>query len=260
MPKTLPVLLRRLLPALCVLALSACMHSGGKRWAGEYVAGERRLQLRSTGEFDYDGGSCFPAHSDSDVGLPDEFSGRFRVEGRWIVLEAVGIGSHPCSGITGKLYARSVEGRRHLFDERYLRGIAHDVRRGAPPDRLYPWHIAGEAGEFSAKALDWLPPPFAQWAALPPPSGRVIAIGPVQHRMRYGSGGRVDGEESFAMLTLDFGSRHGAFQGMPVCVPGRAGRYWLEAAAEHTSTLRWSWSSTGQGAPTLGMPLESACR
>jgi hypothetical protein len=253
--------LRRLLPALSILALSACAHTGVTRWAGDYEAGVRRLQLRSTGEFDYDGGSCFHDHSDSDVGFADAFSGRFRVEGRWIVLEPAGIGYiEHCSSITLKLYAHSAEGRRYLFEERYLRGIAHDVRRGAPPDRYYPWHIAGEPGEFSAAALDWLPPPFAHWAAMPPPAGRVVAIGPVQQRTRYGSAGRVEGEESFAMLTLDFGRRQGAFEGLPVCVPGRERRYWLEAAAEDTSTLRWSWPATGDGAPEVGMRVESACR
>lgn len=253
--------LRLLLPALIALTLSACAPVGIKRWAGDYVAGDRHLQLRPTGEFDYDGGSCFPPHSDSDVGLSDRFSGRYRVDGRWIVLEPATLAyAQSCTGITLKLYAHKVEGHRYLLDERYLQGIAHDVRRGQPPDRVYPWHIAGEPADFAAAPLDWLPPPFARWATMPPPAGRVVAIGPVQRRTRYGSGGRVDGEEGFAMLTVDFGLHQGAFAGMPVCVPDRPGRYWLEAAGEDTSTLRWAWSPTGQGAPVPGMPLESACR
>lgn len=250
-----------LLSTLALLTLGACMPSGVKRWAGDYVAGARRLQLRATGEFEYNGGSCFLAQSDSDVGFTDEFSGRFRVDGHWIVLEPVEIGAPiPCSGMTERLYARRVDGHRYLLDERYVRGIAHEVRIGAPPDRLYPWHIADEPAQIGAGGHDWLPEPYARWTTMPPPSGRVVEIGPVQQRTRYGSGGRVDGEETFAMLTLDFGQRHGAFQGMPVCVPGRPGRYSLETATEHTSTLRWSWVPSGEGAPVVGMSLTSACR
>jgi hypothetical protein len=257
--RAIPLLPRLCLTALVLLALSACMPSGVKRWAGDYVAGARRLQLRATGEFDYVGGACFPADSDSDVGFSDDASGRFRVDGHWIVLEAVTIPA-PCSGITERLYARRVDGHRYLLDEHYVRSIAHEVRIGAPPGRLYPWHIAGEPAEIDAGAHDWLPQPYAAWTTMPPPSGCVVEIGPVQRRTRYGSAGRVEGEENFAILTLDFGQRHGAFPGMPVCVPGQPRRYWLQAATEHTSTLRSAWAPSGEGAPEVGMVLTSECR
>jgi len=261
MPTVLSILLRGLLPALAVFALSACTHFDVKRLAGDYVAGGRRLTLTPTGEFDYDGGGCFPAHSNSDVGFLDAFGGHYRVEGRWILLEPAEMGYiEGCSAITLKLYALEVEGHRYLFDERSLRGIAHAVRLGVPPDRFHTWHVSGQPAEFSDVASDWLPAPYAQWATMPPPAGHVIAIGPVERRFIYGSAGRIDGEEIFAMLTVDFGQRDGAFAGMPVCVPDRPGRFWLETAGNDTSTLRWSWSPTGEGAPVPGMPLGSACR
>jgi hypothetical protein len=260
MPNSLPRLLRPLF-TLCVLLLSACAHNDAKRWAGDYEAGIRKLQLLPTGEFSYDGGGCFPAHSDSDVGFSDDFAGRYRVDGRWLVLEPANLGYiDGCSGITLKLYAGEHDDRRFLLDEKYLHRIAHDLRRGAAFDRFWPWHVAGEPGEFSAMALKKLPPPYAALASMPPPSGRVVAIDSVQQRTRYGSAGRVDGEEMFAMLTIDFGRRHGAFAGMPVCLSGGSRRYWLDAVDEDSSTLRWAWSTSGEGAPVVGMSFESTCR
>jgi hypothetical protein len=260
MPGTFSTLLRCTLAALGLLALGGCLTGGAKRWAGDYEAGIGRLQLHPTGEFAYDGGGCFPPHSDSDVGFADEFAGHYRMQGPWIVLEPTDPGYiEGCSGTTLKLHGYRAHGRRYLFDERYLRSIAHDVRRGVPPDRFHPWHVAGEPAELVAAPADLLPEPLAAESKLPPPAGRVVSIGPVQRRTRYGSAGRVEGEELFAMLTVDFGRRHGAFAGLPVCTPGRPGRYWLEAAAEDTATLRWAWSPSGEGEPVAGMRLDSAC-
>lgn len=260
MSQPLTHLLRLTLHALCIATLGGCTAAGPRHWAGDYEAGLMRLQLDPDGGFTYDGGSCFPPHTDTDVGFSDEYRGRYRVEGGWIVLEpANGLGIVSCSKITPRLYAHQVEGHRFLFDERYLQSIAHDVRRGAPPDRYYPWHVAGAPAEF-AGSPDWLPAPYARWATMPPPSARVTAVGPVQHRMRYGTAGRVEGEESFAMLTLDIGQREGAFAGMPVCRPGLEGRFWLDTVSAETATLRWAWSpSPTARPPEAGMVFESAC-
>src|SRR5687767_14647120 len=64
---------------------------------------------------------------------------------------------------------------------------------------------------------------------MPPPSGRLVAIGPTEQRRRFGSGGRIDGVEAYAMLTLEFGSRYGASPACPsVCRAARDATGWKQ--------------------------------
>ncbi|GAB6194923.1 hypothetical protein PAGU2595_002220 [Lysobacter xanthus] len=81
----------------------------------------------------------------------------------------------------------------------------------------------------------------------------------MQKRTLYGAAGRIEGEQLFAILTLNFGRNQGAFEGMPICVPGTPPTLLLQSAAENTSTLGWVWSTTGAGAPDIGQLFESAC-
>ncbi|GAB6194924.1 hypothetical protein [Lysobacter xanthus] len=174
MPTMFAMALRVALSALCLQALPAEARSPSADWAGSYIAGSGKLMLYPTGKFDYDGsssGNCFPDNG-GDVGFVEAFSGRYRMKGGWIVLkpETPGyIGG--CSGIALRLFAYRVGARRYLFDEHYLRRIAHEVRRGADPKVYYPWHTAGEPAELTRAARAWLPPPFAHMATTRPPSG-----------------------------------------------------------------------------------------
>lgn len=263
MPATARAFLRLSLATVCLLALGACAHlspSSARAWAGDYTLGDGRLQLRASGEFDYQGGSCFRSDSDSDVGMPDEFGGRFRVDGDWIVLEPL-TGAHidHCSGLGLKLYALRVDGHRYLLDETYLRAVVNEVRSGRTHDSFPTWHRSGEPEAFSKPLSDWLPSPYAEILRRPPPTGQVVAIGPVTTRTRYGSAGRIDGEESAAVLTVDIGRRDGAFEGMRMCVEGRPAKVVLDTVSEEQSTVNWAWP-TGRGSPPeVGTRVGGAC-
>jgi hypothetical protein len=260
MPAPARLLLHFLLTATVLSGLSACAHSNGgthTAWAGHYESGADRLQLLPSGEFTYDGGHCFSG--DSDVGLPDTFAGRYRVEGRWLTLEPLTVGPAACSAMGLKLHALRVDGRRYLLDEKYLRALVNEVRSGKVHDDFPTWHVSGEPPAFTARLADWLPAPYAHWARLPPPSGQVIAIGAVSTRTRYGSAGLVLGEELSAPITVGFGRREGAFEGMLVCVPGSSWKLAVQSVEDAQATLTWSWAKDGGTPPNIGMRLGGRC-
>lgn len=263
MPATAHALLRLFLATVCLLALGACAHlspSSARAWAGDYTLGDARLQLRASGDFDYQGGSCFRSDSDSDVGMPDEFGGRFRVEGDWIVLEPL-TGAHikGCSGLGLKLYALRVDGHRYLLDEGNLRALVNEVRDGRSHERFFTWHRGGEPEAFTAPLSDWLPRPYAGILRQPPPAGQVIAVGPVTTRTRYGAAGRIDGEESAVVLTVDIGRRDGAFEGMRTCVEGGPAKVELATVSEEQSTVHWAWATGNGSPPKVGTRVGGAC-
>lgn len=249
-----------LLLSLCLLWLSACRTTSwfGGDWSGRYEFGGDHLQLLPSGEFHYKGDSCFIGGS--DVGLPNEFAGRYRVEGRWIQLEPLNGGPiEGCGGVGLKLYALRADGHGYLMDDRYLRGLVNETRNGRTHDAFPTWHLGGAPVAFTAALSDWLPSPYAQWLKQPAPTGQVVAIGPVATQTLYGSAGRIDGQEHSAALTLDFGEREGAFDGMVVCIPGGTNRMLVRQVGPHQATLRWVWNANGGTPPVAGMKVTGYC-
>jgi hypothetical protein len=230
----------------------------GRSVAGKYEAGPSRLELLDSGQFRYVGGhSCFNGYS--DVGLPNEFSGRYRLAGDWLSLEQLQGGAHiEGCGIDLKLFVLKTDGRPLLLGESYLRFIVNQRRSGKPTDKFYPYHRVGEPAEFSKDPEDWLPQPYADLFKMPPRSGQVVEVGDVSTGTVYGSAGRVMGQESHARLTINIGRRHGAFKGMRVCSPG-ARTAVLSAVEDDSASLMWSWSVPDGVAPTIGMPLSGYC-
>lgn len=251
--------LPRLLVAALLPALVACAHGARSpaTWVGDYAFGQSRLQLHASGAFEYQGGHCFP--DDADVGLADEFTGRYRLEDRWLVLEPLGGAPAPCSRMGLKLYTVRADGHGYLFDESYLRALVNEVRDGKVHADFPTWHRTGEPEALPLPLAQWLPDPYAEWLRNAPPSGRVIAVGPVEARTRYGAAGRIDGEEYSAVLRLDIGRDQGAFPGMRLCVDGLSGKTTLDEVDAAESTLRWRWYAPEGGPPKVGTRVGGAC-
>lgn len=249
------LLVGMLLPSL-VLAASA---PRGRSIAGNYEAGPSRLALSSSGQFRYDGGhSCFIGYS--DAGIADAFSGRYRLEGDWLLLEQLQGGGHieGCS-IDLKLFVMKVGAGIVLLGEGALRQVVNQRHSGRPTEKFHPFHRAGEPAEFSKDPEQWLPPPYDAYFKTPPRSGKVIEVGEVSTGAVHGSAGRVLGQRSSARLKVDLGRRDGAFKGMKLCPPGSQASVFLDAVEDDSATLTWSWPSPDGTAPTVGMPFTAYC-
>lgn len=160
-----------------------------------------------------------------------------------------------------RLYQATVDGKMVLVGETYLQFIVNAWRSGRLVREIYPWHRPGKPDKFALDPPTWLPPPYGALFKLPAPQGKVLAVDDQRTSIAHDAAGREDGVDAVARVTIDIGTRAGAFVGMEVCARDTPTfRVRVNAATRNTATLQWEWH-VGAGAPqpTVGTAITTHC-